>query len=448
MPYILNTPEDIEKMLKEIGLSSPEELFNHIPKETKIDDLSLIPERKSELEVSNTLNALAKRNKSINKLNSFLGAGLYDHYVPCALKHLVYRSEFYTSYTPYQPECSQGILQAIYEYQSFICLLTGMDVSNASMYDGATSLAEATSMSLRINKKNTIIVAKSVHPEYREVLDTYFKHSDYSIIEVPYNNDGLIDTNALETLLENNISCLIIQSPNFFGLIEDIHRVSTMIKDKNILLIEVTNPMSLALLKEPKQLGVDIVCGDGQPLGNNLCFGGPTFGFLATKKEYLRQMPGRIVGKTEDSEGNVAFCLTLQTREQHIRREKATSNICSNESLNAIAAAVYLALLGKEGFKNAALYSLNNTHYLIKRLKEIKEVNFPFKTLVFNEFAWRINGAREILKKLEEKNILAGVILDKFYPELKDCILSCCTEKKTKKEMDDFVDTLKEIIHG
>mgnify|MGYP000055854618 CR=1 FL=1 len=446
MSYILNTPSQIEKMLEEIGLISLEELFKHIPQKIKVKELNNLEERKSELDVLSTIDKIAKKNKGTNKFNSFLGAGLYEHYIPSALKHLLYRTEFYTAYTPYQPECSQGILQALYEYQSFICLLTGMEVTNASLYDGATAMVEAVLMSLRINKRNKIIVTKSVHPEYREVLYTYLRLQPYHIIELPYKNDGLIDKEALLNIIEEDTSCIIIQSPNFFGLIENIEEVKRSIKDKNIILIDVVNPITLAILKEPKEMGVDIVCGEGQSLGGNLSFGGPSFGFLATKKEYVRQLPGRIVGKTEDVEGNPAFCLTLQTREQHIRREKATSNICSNESLNAIGAAIYLALLGKEGFKKASLYSLNNTYYLLTKLRDIKKVSFPFKGLVFNEFVWKIENAHKILQQLEEKNILGGVALDKFYPELSDCILTSCTEKKTKKDIEDFIWNLKKII--
>jgi len=447
MPYILNTPAQIKEMLKDAGLSCEDELFSQIPQSVKIKGGLSLLQGMSEAEVSNTIRKIGKKNKNLNEFNSFIGAGLYDHYIPSALKHITNRSEFYTAYTPYQSECSQGILQAIYEYQSFICLLTGMDVTNASMYDGATSMAEAVLMSLRITKKNKIVVAKSVHPEYREVLNTYIKYLDYKIVEVPYDKNGFIDTMALKELLDSDTASIVIQNPNFFGLIDNISEIRNILKNTNTKIIMALNPLSLAILKKPSEYGVDIVCADGQSLGGDLGFGGPTFGIIATKKEYMRQLPGRIVGKTKDLDGKDAFCLTLQAREQHIRRQNATSNICSNQSLNAIAAAVYLSLMGKDGLRKAALYSLNNTHYLYDEMKKIKGITFPFSDIFFNEFVWHINSASDVIEKLAERDILAGVELWKFYPELSGCILSCCTEKKTKEDMDNFIDILKGIFH-
>ena len=447
MPYILNTPQQIEQMQKAIGVNSLDELFSHLPDAIKIQNLEL-PPGASEMEVKEVLETLAKKNRGINKFNSFLGAGLYDHYIPAALNHLLSRSEFYTSYTPYQAECSQGILQAIYEYQSFVCLLTTMDVSNDSLYDGATSVAESVLMALRITKRNKILVALSVHPEYRAVLNTYLSGLNHFLKEIPYISNGLINLDWLKEAVDENIGCVVIQSPNFFGLIEDIEKVDFILKEKGVKLIMVVNPISLAILKSPAELGADIVCGEGQPLGGELNFGGPSFGFLAAKQEYLRQLPGRIVGKTIDSQGKTAYCITLQAREQHIRHEKATSNICSNQSLNTIGAAIYLALLGKEGFKKAALYSLNSAHYLYQRLQEIEEVTLPFSKLFFNEFIWQINDAPTILKKLMKKGILGGVNMAGFYPQLTNCILSACTEKKSQKDIDNFIDILKQLIYG
>ncbi|OPX28628.1 MAG: glycine dehydrogenase (aminomethyl-transferring) [Candidatus Omnitrophica bacterium 4484_171] len=447
MPYILNTPAQIKEILKELGLSSEEELFSQIPESIKIKEELFLPGGMSEKEVSSAVRRIGKQNRNLNEFNSFLGAGLYDHYIPSALKHIINRSEFYTAYTPYQPECSQGVLQAIYEYQSFICLLTGMDVTNASMYDGATSLAESVLMSLRITKKNRILIAKNVHPEYRDVLRTYIKYLDYKLIEVPYNKNGLLDTASLKELLDSDTASVVIQNPNFFGLIEDIPEIKSILKDINIKLIVVLNPLSLAILKKPSEYGADIVCADGQPLGGDMSFGGPTFGIIATKKEYVRQLPGRIVGRTKDLEGKDAFCLTLQAREQHIRRQNATSNICSNQSLNAIAAAVYLSLMGKDGLHKAAIYSLNNAHYLYNEMRKIKGVTLPFSNIFFNEFVWHIDSAKDAAEKLAKEGILAGVELHKFYPELSGCILSCCTEKKTKQDIDNFITALKNIAH-
>ena len=448
MPYILNTPEQIKDMLKSLGLSCEDELFSQIPDDVKIKDELSLPQGMSELEVSRKLKNIGKESRNLDEFNSFIGAGLYDHYIPSALKHIINRSEFYTAYTPYQAECSQGILQAIYEYQSFICLLTGMDVTNASMYDGATSLAESALMSLRITKKKKIIVAKNVHPEYREVLKTYIKYLDCEIVDVPYNKNGSLDINSLQGLLDSDTAAVVVQSPNFFGVIEDVSEIRNAIKDNGAKTIMIVNPLSLAILKKPSEYGIDIVCADGQSLGGSISFGGPTFGIIATKKEYLRQLPGRIVGKTKDLDGKDAFCLTLQAREQHIRRQNATSNICSNQSLNAIAAAVYLSLMGKEGLHKVALYSLNNAHYLYEEMKKIKGVTFPFSNIFFNEFVWHIDSAEETVKKLTERGILPGVKLWKFYPELKGCVLTCCTEKKTKQDMDNFVNVLKEITVG
>ena len=268
------------------------------------------------------------------------------------------------------------------------------------------------------------------------------------MIEVPYNKNGLLDTASLKELLDSNTASVVVQNPNFFGLVENILEVKNILKDTSIKLIVVLNPLSLAILKKPSEYGADIVCADGQSLGGNMGFGGPTFGIIAAKKEYLRQLPGRIVGKTRDLDGKESFCLTLQAREQHIRRQNATSNICSNQSLNAIAAAVYLSLMGKEGLYKAALYSLNSTHYLYNEMRKIKGITFPFSDIFFNEFVWHIGSGEKALKKLARQGILAGIELRRFYPKLSGCILSCCTEKKTKQDIDSFITALKDITHG
>lgn len=475
-------------MLKAIGVSSVEDLYQSIPPAIRLKEPLHLKAGLSELEVKQAIEAIAAKNIPLCKYNAFLGAGCYDHYIPAALKTIVSRSEFLTAYTPYQAECSQGALQAIYEYQSYICLLTGMQVANASMLDGASSFSEAVLMALRIKSgKTTVIVADSIHPEYRATLRTYLsgfngstssldiarddteqtervegsltinpepfdkssglsRRVDFKIREVSFNRTGTLDLDVLYANITNDVACFAFQNPNFFGSIEDVEELSKLIKEKEIMSIMVTNPISLALLKSPGALGVDIACGDGQPLGSGLNFGGPSFGFLATKNDYLRQLPGRIVGKTQDKEGKPAYCLTLQAREQHIRREKATSNICSNQSLNAIAAAVYLALLGREGFRNVALYSLNLTHYLYGRLKEIPSIRLPFSAPFFNEFIWEIKDALKVINKLYRKKVIAGLYLGDFYPQLKDCILSCCTEKKTKEDIDGFVQALKDVL--
>lgn len=448
MPYILNTQKDIKDILKFLGLSSVEELFKQIPEQLKLKNALNLHKGLSEYETKNVLMGLADKNISVDRCNSFLGAGVYDHYIPAVLSYILSMPQFLTAYTPYQAECSQGILQVLYEYQTYICLLTGMDVSNASLFDGASALSEAVLMALRMNKKNKILISKNIHPEYKETLKTYLSGLGFIINEVGFNNNGVVDNQSLFECLDDNVSCFAFQSPNFFGLIENVRELVKEVKGKGVIPIMVTNPLSLAILKEPGMLGVDIVCGDGQPLGGNLNFGGPSFGFLAVEGKYIRQMPGRIVGKTIDEEGKEAYCLTLQTREQHIRREKATSNICSNQSLNAIGAAVYLSLLGKEGFRDAALYSFSNVQYLYKRLKEIRGIKVPFKPRVFNEFIWEVEDAPIIIEKLYKRNIIPGYYLGDKFPQFKNCILSCCTEKKNKKNVDSFINAVAEVLHG
>jgi len=448
MPYILNTDQEIKEMLKVVGVDSIEELYAQIPSSVKLNSFLNLPDGLSEFEVKKTLTALSEKNIPINKVNSFLGAGCYDHYVPEALLSLLSSPQFLTAYTPYQAECSQGSLQAIYEYQSYICFLTGMDVSNASLLDGASALTEAVFMALRITGRKKILIAGILHPEYREVLNTYLDSFNFVIQEVGCNDEGLVDRDALGVALDDETACCVFASPNFFGLIEDAQLIVDVANAKGALTILITNPLSLVILKEPAKFGIDIVCGDGQPLGGSLNLGGSSFGFIATIKKHTRQMAGRIVGRTVDGEGKEAYCLTLQTREQHIRREKATSNICSNQSLNAIGAAVYLSLMGKEGVKEAALHSFSKTQYLYKQLKEIRGVTVPFSCRIFNEFVWEVEGALGVIKRLHKSNIIAGYYLGNKFPEYKNGILSCCTEKKSKDDIDHFLNTLIKVLHG
>ena len=448
MSYVLNTKDDTQKMLKAIGVSSVEELYANLPVQIRVEDELKIPQGLSELEVKQEVIKLASKNKPLDKFNAFLGAGCYDHYVPSVVPFIISQSQFLTAYTPYQAECSQGALQAIYEYQSYICLLTGMDVSNASMFDGASALAEAVLMALRVTRRKKVIVASSVHPEYRKTLKTYLSGFDFVIQELKVDKKGLINIESLKDLLDDDVACFAFCSPNFFGLIESIPEISKVAKQNRSLTVMATNPMSLALLEAPAKLGVDIVCGDGQPLGNGLNFGGPSFGFLGAKKDFIRQMPGRIVGKTVDNDQKQAYCLTLQAREQHIRREKATSNICSNQSLNAIAAAVYLSLMGKDGIQTIAQHCFNNTQYLYQRLNQLRGVKLPHGPGVFNEFIWEVNNAPKVMDILYKKNIITGYYLGDDYPEYKNCILSCCTEKKNKAQIDEMIVALAEVLRG
>jgi glycine cleavage system P protein (glycine dehydrogenase) subunit 1 len=448
MPYILNTESDIKAMLKKIGARSIGELYAGVDSKIKLKEELGIPEGISEYQLKRKLDALAAKNKTTDDFNSFLGAGCYDHYIPYALQYIISNSKFLTAYTPYQAECSQGVLQAIYEYQTYMCILTGMEVSNASLLDGASSLAEAALMALRIRKGKKIVIAGSLNPEYYQTLRTYLSGHDFVIEQVLAASDGFVDLEAVKKTIDDDTACCVVASPNFFGLIEDVEAISKEAKSKKALMVMVANPLSLALLKAPKTYGVDIVCGEGQPLGGSLNFGGPGFGFLAAKGEYIRQMPGRIVGKTADKAGNTAYCLTLQAREQHIRREKATSNICSNQSLNVIAAAIYLSLMGENGLRSAAKYSFNNTQYLYERLKKVRGVTIPFVPRVFNEFVWQVENSKNILNSLYAKGIIGGYYLGEISTDYKNCILSCCTEKKTKAEIDTFVNTLGEVLHG
>ncbi|MCP4652082.1 MAG: aminomethyl-transferring glycine dehydrogenase subunit GcvPA [Candidatus Omnitrophica bacterium] len=455
MPYVLNSEKEIGQMLKDIGVSSVEELYSHLPQAVRLTSSLDVGLGLSEMEVRDALGGLAAKNKTISEFNSFLGAGCYDHYVPAALPFILSLGQFLTAYTPYQAECSQGILQAIYEYQSYMCLLTGMDVSNASLLDGASSLAEAVLMSLRITNRKKILVSEALHPEYRETLNTYLSgfnasgssSAGFSIYEIAAK-DGKIDPETVGYSVDNNTACCVFQNPNFFGLIEDVQNISKAAHAKGALSIMSANPIALALLKEPAKLGVDIACGDGQPLGAGSNLGGSSFGFLAVKKEYMRQLPGRIVGKTLDKDGKDAYCLTMQTREQHIRRQKATSNICSNQSLNAIGSAIYLSLVGREGLRDAARFSFCNTKYLYNRMAEIRGVRIPFASTFFNEFLWETDNAKDVLSKLRNKGIIAGFYLGDKFPQYKNGILSCCTEKKTKQQIDDLVNTLAEVLHG
>jgi len=433
-------------MLAAIGARTLDELFSQISPALVLKGPLALPAGLTESAVRAKTKKLAEKNRPLADFNSFLGAGCYDHYIPAALGPLVNRAEFLTAYTPYQPECSQGSLQAIYEYQSYICALTGMDVSNASLFDGASSVAEAALMAMRVTGRSKVLVAESLHPEYRRVLATYLAGQKVKVEEAGFDPDLLLDASAVAGKISDDTSCFVFGYPNFFGMIEDGPKLCQAAKAKGALAVMVVNPTALAFLKDPGAAGADIVCGDGQPLGCGMDFGGPSFGFLAAKNDYLRQMPGRIVGKTVDKDNNPAYCLTLSTREQHIRREKATSNICSNQSLKAIEAAVYLALLGPIGFKKAAQASFELTHYLYGRLKGIKGLKVVASSRFFHEFVWEVPEAKRFIRRLERKNIIAGLALGADYPGMKNSILSCCTEKKTKEEIDEFVEAVAKLI--
>ncbi len=439
-PYIPNTEEQRREMLKEIGMSDIDELFSDIPESVRLKRELDLPKALSELELVRHLRDLAARNVTVEDYACFLGAGAYDHYIPSVIHHLTKRQEFYTAYTPYQPEISQGTLQAIFEYQTMICNLTGMDVSNASLYDGATAVAEAATMACRVTGRSEIVVAKTVHPQSREVLKTYSRFTGRRIVEWGYKN-GMLDDDALEKLLSEDTAAVIVQNPNFFGLIEDLTDLADRVHQKGALLIVSCNPVSLALLKPPGDMGADIVVGEGQPLGNPLSFGGPYLGFMAAKEKFMRKMPGRIVGETRDRQGRRGFVLTIQTREQHIRREKATSNICSNQALNALTAAIYLSALGKTGLVKVAALCCRKARYTYQELLKTGAFSPIFVGPFFNEFAVRYKGdVNRLNDRLLEHGIIGGYAPERDYPELEGAWLVAVTEKRTKAEIDHFVE--------
>ena len=446
-PYIPNTNDDEKRMLKTIGVDSVEDLFSDIPKDVKLNRELNLKSSMSELEVANYMTKLSQSNKTINDLTCFLGAGAYDHYIPAIVGHITSRSEFYTSYTPYQAEISQGTLQYIFEYQTLICNLTGMDVSNASLYDGGTAIAEAAFMASNITRKDKIVISKTVNPDYRRVLKTYTHLQGIELVEVE-DEEGTTNLDELKKYVDDKTAAVIVQSPNFFGAIEDIEAIEKIAhSQKKTLLITCVDPISLGILKSPGSLGADIVVGEGQSLGIPLAFGGPYLGFMATKKSYMRKMPGRIVGETVDVDGNRAFVLTLQAREQHIRREKATSNICSNEGINTLAAAVYLVTLGKEGLREVALQSTEKAHYAFNQITKSGDYKPLFNKPFFKEFAITSSvDADKINQKLLEENILGGYSLQKDYPQYKNGILYAVTEKRTKEEIDILGSVLEGII--
>lgn len=439
------------KILKSLGPQYLLKLRDLIPHGLRSREALNIPVGLSEQEVKDLLSAISKENSNTEEYSSFLGAGAYNHYIPSVVDHLSGLSGFYTAYTPYQPEISQGTLQAIFEYQTLICQLTGMDVSNASLYDGASATAEAVLMARRIKKKaggGKVFISRAVHPEYRETLKTYLADTECEIVELPFSLEtGETDLGELNK--EDEAVCLVLQSPNFFGVIEAIGTASETIKNKKGLLIAVvTEPLSMALIKPPGDLGADIIVGEGQGLGNYLNFGGPYLGFMACKSKFLRQMPGRIIGETKDAKGNRRFCMTLVTREQHIRREKATSNICTNQGLTALRAAIYMSTLGRKAFMNLALLNYSKAKYLKKSITSrfIKPV---FVQHSFNEFTVKINSdypLRPILDTLLEKKIIAGLELNRYYPELDQYLLISTTEMNKREDIDTFTSSIKGIL--
>ncbi|MDH7553885.1 MAG: aminomethyl-transferring glycine dehydrogenase subunit GcvPA [Spirochaetota bacterium] len=439
MSFLPNSDEDIRSMCNEIGVNSVEDLFVDIPSTVKNPDIQL-PSPLSEQEAMHSLLRIANTNK---RVCSLVGGGIYHHYVPAVVDHLSSRSEFYTAYTPYQPEVSQGTLAAIFEFQTYMCRLTGMDIANASMYDGATALAEAVLMAVRTTRKNNVLCSAAIHPHYRQVLATYAWASDISLQIVPYKN-GATDYTELSHIINDTVACVVVQSPNFFGVIEDIEKVAHIAHEHKALCIATfTEAMSLGLLKSPGECGADIACGEGQSFGNYPANGGPLLGILACKKEFMRTIPGRLIGKTVDEDGRECYVMTLQTREQHIRRERATSNICTNEGLCALRATIYLGLVGNR------LVELARTNHMAASycLEQLVNLGYErvFDAPFFNEFVIKINNAKNVQNKLMDNGFALGIPLETYYPELSDCLLVTATECTTKDDIDTLVKLLQTI---
>jgi glycine dehydrogenase subunit 1 len=444
--YLPHTKADRREMLDAIGVDSVEKLFEDVPADLRMTRTLKLPPALPEQGLVKHLKALAKANANLQELTCFLGAGAYDHYIPSVVHHIIGRSEFYTAYTQYQPEISQGYLQALWEYQSMICEITGMEVANASMYDGGTAVAEAAMMACASSKKTAIVMAEAVHPHYRETFLTYAKDKKIELKLAPYS-DGLTDLSKMPQMIDDSTAAVVVQFPNFFGCIEDLKSIAEMAHAKGAYLIAVVDPISMGLLESPGALGADIVVGEGQGLGISISFGGPYLGFFATTEKLMRKMPGRIVGQTVDNRGNRGFVLTLQAREQHIRREKATSNICSNEALCALTSAVYMSTLGKAGLREVAAQCIQKAHYTFRSLTSLKGCEPVFSGAFFKEFAVRLNKpVSQINKKLLAKGILGGLDLSKYYPELENCMLVCVTEKRTKEEIDGLVREMGEVL--
>ena len=443
MNYIPHTQDDIKQMLLTIGVKSIDELFKDIPVSLRPKSFNL-PASKSEFEVSQLLRKLASKNAT--GLVNFVGAGFYDHFIPAAVESLSSRSEFYTAYTPYQPECSQGWLQAIYEYQSIICELTGLDVSNASLYDGGTALFEALMMAVRHTGRNKIILDSGVNLIYRTMLYTYTSNLSIEFVEIPVAH-GQSCREELFKYLDDKTAAVIFQNPNFFGAVDDYSDMVERVHEFGALAIASVYPVSLGILKTPGEMGFDIATGEGQSLGIPLSFGGPYLGFMAVRARLVRQMPGRIVGATVDSDGKRGFVLTLQTREQHIRREKATSNICSNEALCALRASVFMSLLGREGFKELAEHNYQKAEFAKLELARIPGVQVKRSSPTFNEFTVLLpRHADEVAHRMIEKGFACGFPLGRFYKGMENYLLIAVTEKRTKEEICRLADSLEAVL--
>jgi len=443
MGYTPNTPEEIRDMLAVIGAGSVEDLFAPIPQELRAKSFDL-PAGMSEFELTALMRAKAAAGGS--DITPFIGGGVYDHVIPAAVGHLASRAEFYTAYTPYQPECSQGTLQALYEYQSAICRMTGMEASNASLYDGGTAVAEAALMALRITGRHAIVLDATVNPLHREVVCEYLGSLEAKVTQVAPKGCGS-DLERLMACIGDETAAVVVQTPNFFGSVEDFAALADKAHQHGALLVVSCYPIALGLVQTPGEMGADIAVGEGQSLGNTLSFGGPYFGFIATKKRYIRNMPGRIVGETVDKEGRRGYVLTLQAREQHIKRHKATSNICSNQSLCALRGLIFAAALGKKGFQDLAALNYDKAQYAKSVLSKVQGVSVLNAGATFNEFTISLpKGGAEVVESLLASGVAAGVPLGEYYPGMDNALVVTVTEKRTKGEIDRLAALLEEAL--
>ncbi|MCP1159748.1 MULTISPECIES: aminomethyl-transferring glycine dehydrogenase subunit GcvPA [Bacillus] len=439
--YLPMTETDKKEMLEKIGASSIDELFSDIPEAVRFKGEYNIKPAKPETALLKELTKLAGKNADLRSNSSFLGAGVYDHYMPVIVDHVISRSEFYTAYTPYQPEISQGELQAIFEFQTMICELTGMDVANSSMYDGGTALAEAAMLSAGQTRRKKILISEAVHPESKDVVRSYAKGQYIEVVEIPHK-DGITDMDVLKEQMDSDTAAVIVQYPNFFGRIEPLKELEEVIHAQKSMFVVSSNPLSLGALTPPGKFGADIVAGDAQPFGIPTAFGGPHCGYFAVTSKLMRKVPGRLVGQTIDEEGRRGFVLTLQAREQHIRRDKATSNICSNQALNALAASVAMTALGKKGVRDIAVQNMQKARYARDQFKKAG-FELAFEGPIFNEFVVKLNApVKEINKSLLDKEIIGGYDLGRSYRSLENHMLVAVTELRTKEEIDTFVKEL------
>jgi glycine dehydrogenase subunit 1 len=442
MNYTQLTEDNVRHMLDTIGVEQVDELFRHVPPEARLHRPLDLPPAMTEMELLDDLNRLARANHTCDELTCFLGGGLYEHFIPTVVDALANQSEFVTAYTPYQAEASQGALQAFYEYQTLICQMTGMDVSNASLYEGATAAAEAVLMARSHTGRRRVVVSDAVHPDTRGVLATYLRQLPMDLVTVQ-TSSGRTDTEDLRRAVNDETAAVLIQTPNFFGCVEQLNRQSAIAHERGAMVVACVDPVSCALLKTPGELGADIVVGDAQALGIPMGYGGPTCGFMACKTEFMRKMPGRLVGATTDRSGRRAYCLTLQTREQHIRRERATSNICTNQGMLALRVAIYLSAMGRRGMSKVASLCLDKAHYAAKRIAELDGYELRFDAPFFKEFAVRTTrDVKHVLAHCRQRGILAGIDLGRWHDDLKDSFLVAVTEKRTRGDIDALVDAL------